>query len=92
MDFGSLGQHAFFDVRVVNPNAESYTKVNTKKVFARAADEKKRVYGDRILNVEHGTFTPLIYSITGGMGQDAETFYKLLCSKLASKKVTNTMT
>ena len=60
--------------------------MNTKKVFARAEVEKKRAYDDRILNVEHETFTPLAYSITGGMGQEAEIFYKLLSSKVASKK------
>ena len=84
--FWTRGQHAFFDVRVVNLNADSYRKVNSKKVFARAEYEKKSVYDDCIINLEHGTFTPLVYSITGGMGQDAETFYKLLSSKLAKKK------
>ena len=42
-------------------------------------------YNERIINIEHGSFVPLIFSITGGMGRMAETFYKLLCNKISMK-------
>ena len=49
---------------------------------ARSARPPKiRAYNDRIVNVEHGTFVPLIFSTPGGMGGQAEAFLKLLCIK-----------
>jgi len=30
--------------------------------------EKKRMYEERVREVEHGTFTPLVFSCTGGTG------------------------
>ena len=34
----------------------------------------------------HGTFTPVIYSITGGMGREAEIYHKCLNTQIAHKK------
>ena len=39
-------------------------------VYKRHEDAKKRAYGQRIKGVEHGIFTPLVFSTTGGMGGD----------------------
>ena len=87
--FWRAGQQAFFDVKVINPNSVSYSKVSMKKLLERAENKKKRAYNDRIRNVEQGTFTPLIFSITGGMGVEAERYHKLLCSKIAYKSRQN---
>ena len=38
-----------------------------------------------IMNVEHGSFTPLIYSLNGGMGPECEKFHKQLALKIAEK-------
>ena len=35
---------------------------------------KKREYNDRVLNVEKATFTPLVFSTTGGMALEASQF------------------
>ena len=40
--------------------------------------EKKRQYNERVLEVEHGSFTPLVFSSNGGMGRECSTFYKRL--------------
>ena len=37
------------------------------------------------MNVEHGTFTPLIFSTTGGVGPEAERFHKELANKISAK-------
>ena len=47
--------------------------------------EKKREYGDRVRSVEHGSFTPLVFSTFGGLGREATVFYSRL-SDLLSKK------
>ena len=46
--------------------------------------EKKRAYDQR-REVEHSSFTPLVFSATGGMGREATCFYKRLASMLAHK-------
>ena len=47
--------------------------------------EKKRIYEQRIREVEHSTFTSLVLSTTGGIGKEAVTFYKQLASLLSVK-------
>jgi hypothetical protein len=48
-------------------------------------EEKKREYNDRVMQVEQGTFTPLVFTITGSMGPECLQFHKSLAEKLASK-------
>ena len=38
------------------------------------------------MNVEHGTFTPLVFSVTGGECTETSTFHRHLASKIALKK------
>ena len=45
----------------------------------------KRAYESRIREVEHSTFTPLVFSANGGMGHEAIMFYKRLASLLSEK-------
>ena len=46
---------------------------------------KKRAYGQRIREIEHASFTPVILSATGGLAHGATFFYKRLASLLAQK-------
>ena len=81
-----LDRMLFFDVRVFHPNAPSNRSGRLSAVCKRHKDEKKRVYGQRILDVEHGVFTPLILSTTGGMEREAQTFYKRLADMLSNRR------
>ena len=56
--------------------------------FCRCLQEqaKKREYSQRVCEVEHGVFTPLVLSSNGGMGKEATTFYKRLADMIAQKK------
>ena len=49
-------------------------------------EEKKRRYGDRIREVEHGSFTPLVFSSCGGMGLETGAALRKLASMAAEKK------
>ena len=40
------------------------------KTYEINEKEKKRSYNRRVLEVEHETFTPLVFSATGGMGRE----------------------
>ena len=44
-----------------------------------------RAYEQRVRDVEHSTFTPIVLSATGGMAKQSTTFYKRLASRLAEK-------
>ena len=69
--FWLTGQVAFFDVRVFNPTAKRYVNQELRKSYEVNEKEKKRQYNERILQVEHGTFTPLVMSTTSGMGHES---------------------
>ena len=81
-DFWINGQQAFFDVRVFDPSASRYANQTMQQCFAKNEKEKKRNYNDRVINVDNGSFTPLIFSIHGGMGRECNTF----CSCLQTRK------
>ena len=78
-------QDAFFDVRVFHPNAPSNRSRSLAAIYKKHEDEKKRGYGQRVLVIKHGIFTPLVLSISGGMGRETQTFYKRLADLLSLK-------
>ncbi len=60
--WGRDRQSAFFDVRVFNPYAPCYRNSTQTQCYRKNELEKKRCYEDRIREIEHGSFTPLILS------------------------------
>ena len=79
-------QDAYFDVRVFHPNAPSNRSRRLSAVYKKYEDEKKRTYAQHVLEIKHGVFTPLILSTSGGMGREAQTFYKCLAELLSLKR------
>ena len=63
---------AFFDVRICHPNADSYRDMDPDQIYRQHETEKKRQYASRILEVEQATFTPLVFSTTGGTGAECK--------------------
>ena len=60
--FWQHGERAFFYVRVFNPFAPSHLNQDLQKSFNANEREKKRTYNRRVVEVEHGSFTPLIFT------------------------------
>ena len=56
---------AFFDVRICHPIADWYKELSPKQIYKLHEDEKKQKYASRIIEVENGTFTPLVFTTTG---------------------------
>ena len=75
----------FLDIRVFNSRADSNIKKSLKSALASHEKEKKRVYNERILEVEKASFTPIVFSTTGTMGREAERFYRRLAVLLSGK-------
>ena len=42
-------------------------------------------YNQRVMDVEMGTFTPLVFGTNGGMGLDCQNFLRTLANKLSTK-------
>ena len=83
--WGRDRQCAFFDVRVFNPFAQSYRNTSLSQCYRRNEMEKKRAYDERVREIEHGSFSPLVFSTSGGMGTTATVVYKRIASMIAEK-------
>ena len=75
----------FYYVRVTH----IYSKCNQGKeastIFKEQEEEKKPKYQQRVLDVEKGSFTPLLFGTNGGMGAGCNCFLKCLAEKLSEK-------
>ena len=56
------------------------------KAYQLNKKEKKKNFNERILEVEHGSFTPIVMSAYGGIGKEGNKFYNRLAELLAEKK------
>ena len=83
--WGRDRNRAFFDIRVFSPFAQSYRNTTLSQCYKKNEQEKKRAYDQRIRDVEHGSFSPLVFSTSGGMGPTANVVYKRLASMIAQK-------
>ena len=83
--WGRDRQRAFFDVRVFNPFAQSHLSTPLAQCYRKQEMEKKRNYEERVREVEHGSFSPLVFTTAGGMGATATVVYKRLASRIAEK-------
>jgi hypothetical protein len=82
-------QSAFFDIRVFYPHAPSYQSRSLSSLSKSFEKEKKTLYGDRIQQVEHGSFTPMVFSSCGGSGEETSAALKKLASMVAEKRKEN---
>ena len=81
--WGSRFESAFFDVKVFNPYAPSNRRPQPSACYRTHEASKKRAYERRIREVEHASFTPLIFSATGGLGREAQWFTNALLPALS---------
>ena len=83
--FWVSGQKAFFDVRVFDPNARRYSKQTLSQCYSVNENEKERHYNTRIMEVDQGSFTPLVFTVPEGIGGKGRTFYSRLATLLSLK-------
>ena len=77
---------AFFDIRVCHPNADSYRDLSPKRIYRIRENEKKRKYNSRVIEIEQGTFTPLVFTTTGGMADECLRYHSRLAELLSAKR------
>ena len=49
-------------------------------------NEKKTEYLQRVVQIEKASFTPLIFSTSGGMGKEADKFIRKVAEKISLKR------
>ena len=76
---------AYFDVKVFNAHASSNHSISAASCYHKHELEKRRKYERRVIDVEHGTFTPFVMSTNGGMGPSATVTVKRIAALLAEK-------
>ena len=87
-DLGMQPSVCMFEGKVFNPNTQTNRKFPLAACYPCHEKMKKRAYEQRVTDIEHGSFTPLVFSTTVGMGKLAETFYRRLAS-LSQPRETN---
>ena len=55
-----------------------------RRLPPRQEQEKRRKYGQRVRELEHASFVPLVFTCTGGAGPAATTFLKRLADQISS--------
>ena len=76
-------------------NTQTNGRMNRQTLFYRTLPattrapinekEKKKYYHERIMQIEHGSFTPVAMSATGGMSRECQRFYFHLSEMISEK-------
>ena len=76
----------FFDIRVTHPNTLTNEGKSPAQIYKEHERQKKAKYNQRIIDIEKATFTPLVFTTTGGMGTECQRFHKRMAELLAAKR------
>ena len=57
-----------------------------KQIYKKHENENKRQYAERVMEIEQGTFTPLVFTTTGGMADECVRYHSRLAELIANKK------
>ena len=71
--------------RFLIPMLQPSNPTTPRRIYRRYESVKKCNYEARIREVKHTTFTPLVFSASGEMADEACAFYKCLASLLCDK-------
>ena len=79
--FWEQGQQTFFDLGIFDPCFKSLQQCHVMN-----EQEKKQAYNERILQIDHGIFASLVFSINGGMGREPQKTYSHLAQMISEKR------
>ena len=84
--YGSRFERTMFDVWVFNPFVPSNRNLTLPSVYRKHEQEKRRKYQRRVLEVEHSSVVPIVFSTTGGQGKASSALFARIASKLSDKR------
>ena len=82
-------EKTFLDIRVMHPNSPSYMNKSIDQLYTEHENEKKNAYLERVLQIEKGSFTPIVLSTYGGFGPEAEKHHKRIATLISERKNEN---
>ena len=84
---GRQYEKTYLDVCIFNPHTPTNRQDQLSQSYTKNECVKKREYKQKVREVEHASFTPLVLVETGGMANEATYmyFYKRLASLLVKK-------
>ena len=85
--FWTRQQEAFFDVRVTHPKASLLSRSEVRSQLLSHERAKKRHYASRIIQVDRGAFTPLVFATNGQCAPESGVFLKALVAGIVDKNV-----
>ena len=65
-------------------HTHSYRGLTPKQIHKKHENEKKRQYSERVMEIEQGTFTPLVFTTTGGMADECVKYHSRLAELIAN--------
>ena len=86
LGFWSKMRQAFFDVKVVSPLARSNCDIPISTLLDSAEKAKSRKYRERIISVEHGDFSPLVFTSSGAMGPQCQIVLRRLAERISERQ------
>lgn len=91
LDISAIGvyspfERSFFDIRVTHPNCASNEYKHLNQIYQEHEKAKRSAYEERVLQAEKGSFVPLIFTTSGGMGPSCKILLKRLVEKLSFLK------
>ena len=79
-------EKTFLDIRIMHPNCPTYVNKPIDSVYVLHENEKKNKYNERVLQIEKGSFTPIVGSTFGGWGIEADKHHKRIATLIANKR------
>ena len=91
LDISARGVHSafertFFDVKVSHPYCASNVTLSLPSLYEKNEKEKMLKYDERVRECEKGSFVPLVFLTTGGMGPACTKVVKRLAGMIANKR------
>ena len=84
--WGSRFERKMIDVCVFNPFLSSNRNLTLPSAYGKHEQEKRRSCEQRVLEVEHSSFVPVVFSTTGSQGKTAAAFYPMIAGNLSEKR------
>ena len=79
-------ERTFLDIRVIHPNSPSYVNKPIEKLYTEHETKKKNEYLERVLQIEKGSFTPIVLSTYGGFAPEAVRHHRRIATLISEKR------
>ena len=72
-------------LRAIRIPSNAWNYILASDIYTEHQNLKKTEYEERVLESEKGSFTPLIFTTSGGMGPECTSFFKRLAELITAK-------